>query len=42
MSIPVGALVAFVAVSLLVGVVAAILPARRAGKLNVLAAVAYE
>jgi putative ABC transport system permease protein len=42
MSLPVGALVAFVAVAMLVGVLAAILPARRAGKLNVLAAVSYE
>ncbi len=42
MSVPVPAMVAFVLVSMLVGVLAAILPARRAGKLNVLAAVAYE
>jgi putative ABC transport system permease protein len=42
MSLPVGALVAFVAVAMIVGVVAAILPARRAGKLNVLAALQYE
>jgi putative ABC transport system permease protein len=42
MSLPVSALVAFVAVAMIVGVLAAILPARRAGKLNVLAALQYE
>jgi putative ABC transport system permease protein len=42
MSLPVGSLIAFVVVSIVVGVLAAILPARRAGKLNVLAAVSYE
>jgi putative ABC transport system permease protein len=32
----------FVVLSLVVGVLAAVLPARRAGKLNVLAALQYE
>jgi putative ABC transport system permease protein len=42
MSLPVVPLVAFVVVAMVVGVLAAILPARRAGRLNVLAALQYE
>jgi putative ABC transport system permease protein len=38
LSVPVGSLATFVLLSLIVGVIAAVLPARRAGKLNVLAA----
>ncbi len=41
-TIPVGQLVAYVVVAALIGVVAAIWPARRAAKLNVLQAIAYE
>jgi putative ABC transport system permease protein len=41
-TIPVGTLVVFVIAAILAGLVAAILPARRAGKLNVLAALQYE
>jgi putative ABC transport system permease protein len=41
-SVPVPSLATFVLLSLIVGVVAAVLPARRAGKLNVLAALSYE
>jgi putative ABC transport system permease protein len=40
--LPVAALVAFTAVAALVGVVAAIPPARRASRLNVLDALKYE
>jgi putative ABC transport system permease protein len=42
LSVPVGSLAMFVVLSLVVGVLAAVLPARRAGKLNVLAALQYE
>ena len=41
-TIPVGTLVVFVVAAIFVGVVAAILPARRAGRLNVLEALQYE
>jgi putative ABC transport system permease protein len=41
-SVPVGSLVAFVAVAVVAGILAAVAPARRAGKLNVLAALQYE
>jgi putative ABC transport system permease protein len=41
-AIPVGSLVAFVAVAILAGMLAAILPARRASRLNVLKALQYE
>jgi putative ABC transport system permease protein len=42
LSVPVRSLLTFVLLSLMVGVVAAVLPARRAGKLNVLTALSYE
>jgi len=42
LQVPVGTLVTFVVVASLLGVLAAILPARRAGKLNVLAALSHE
>jgi putative ABC transport system permease protein len=42
LTVPVPSLATFVVLSLLVGVLAAVLPARRAGKLNVLAALSYE
>ncbi|HEY6962720.1 MAG TPA: FtsX-like permease family protein [Gaiellaceae bacterium] len=42
LGVPVRSLATFVVLSLWVGVVAAVLPARRAGKLNVLAALSYE
>ena len=41
-TIPVGTLVVFVIAAIITGVLAAILPARRAGRLNVLAALQYE
>jgi putative ABC transport system permease protein len=41
-SLPAGTLVAFVAVAVLAGIVAAILPARRASRLDVLEALGYE
>jgi len=41
-SIPVGTLVVFVIAAILAGLVAAIFPARRAGRLNVLQALQYE
>jgi putative ABC transport system permease protein len=41
-SIPVGTLLSFVVAAILAGIVAAIFPARRAGKLNVLQALQYE
>jgi putative ABC transport system permease protein len=41
-TIPVGTLLVFVIAAMFVGVVAAILPARRAGRLNVLEALQYE
>jgi putative ABC transport system permease protein len=40
--VPVGSLVAFVVVAGLAGVLAAVLPARRASKLDPLTALAYE
>jgi putative ABC transport system permease protein len=42
LSIPVGQLVAFMIIAALIGIAAAILPARRAAKLNVLDAISYE
>jgi putative ABC transport system permease protein len=42
LSVPVPSLATFVLLSLIVGVIAAVLPARRAGKLNVLTALSYE
>jgi putative ABC transport system permease protein len=41
-TIPVGTLVVFVIAAIIAGIIAAIFPARRAGKLNVLAALQYE
>jgi putative ABC transport system permease protein len=41
-SVPVGQLIVFAVIATIVGVVAAILPARRAAKLNVLQALQYE
>jgi putative ABC transport system permease protein len=41
-TIPVGTLVVFVIAAVIAGVVAAIFPARRAGRLNVLEALQYE
>jgi ABC-type antimicrobial peptide transport system permease subunit len=41
-SVPVPCAANFVLLSLIVGVVAAVRPARRAGKLNVLTALSYE
>jgi putative ABC transport system permease protein len=41
-TVPVGTLVVFVIAAIIAGIVAAILPARRAGRLNVLAALQYE
>jgi putative ABC transport system permease protein len=41
-TIPIGTLVVFVIAAIVAGLVAAILPARRAGKLNVLQALQYE
>ena len=41
-SLPVGSLVAFTVAAIAVGLVAAIFPARRAARLNVLAALQYE
>jgi putative ABC transport system permease protein len=41
-TIPVGTLVVFVIAAIVAGIVAAILPARRAGRLNVLQALQYE
>jgi putative ABC transport system permease protein len=42
LSVPVVSLATFILLSSIVGVIAAVLPARRAGKLNVLAALSYE
>jgi putative ABC transport system permease protein len=42
LSVPFASLVTFVVLWVIVGVLAAVLPARRAGKLNVLAALSYE
>jgi putative ABC transport system permease protein len=41
-AVPYGTLVVFVAIAILAGVLAAILPARRASRLNVLEALQYE
>jgi putative ABC transport system permease protein len=41
-SIPAGTLVAFLVVAIAAGMLAAILPARRASRLNVLEALQYE
>jgi len=41
-ALPIGSLVVFVLAAILVGVIAAIMPARRAAKLNVLEALRYE
>ena len=41
-TVPVGTLVVFVVAAIIAGLVAAIFPARRAGRLNVLAALQYE
>jgi putative ABC transport system permease protein len=41
-TIPVGTLVVFIIAAIIAGIVAAIFPARRAGRLNVLAALQYE
>jgi putative ABC transport system permease protein len=41
-TVPIGTLVVFVVVAILLGLLAAIFPARRAGRLNVLAALQYE
>jgi putative ABC transport system permease protein len=41
-AIPAGALIAFTAVAIVAGVLAAVLPARRAARTNVLVALAYE
>jgi putative ABC transport system permease protein len=41
-TVPVGTLVVFVIAAILAGLVAAIFPARRAARLNVLAALQYE
>jgi putative ABC transport system permease protein len=41
-SLPIGQLIAFLVASVIAGIVAAIFPARRASKLNVLAALQYE
>jgi len=42
LAIPVGQLIVMVIIAALIGVVAAILPARRAAKLNILEAISYE
>jgi putative ABC transport system permease protein len=41
-TIPVGTLIIFVFAAIIAGLIAAIWPARRAGKLNVLEALSYE
>ena len=41
-ALPLGSILAFTAVAIVAGTVAAIMPARRAGRLNVLAALQYE
>jgi len=41
-TLPLGSLVLFVLVAIVVGIIAAILPARRASRLNVLEALQYE
>jgi putative ABC transport system permease protein len=42
LAVPVGSLVVFALAAVAAGVLAAVLPARRAGRLNVLAALQYE
>jgi putative ABC transport system permease protein len=42
LSLPIGQLVVLMILAALIGVLAAILPARRAAKLNVLEAISYE
>ena len=42
MTIPVGTLVVYVIAAIIAGLVAAIIPARRAARLNVLEALQYE
>ena len=41
-AVPAGSLIAFAVVAVVAGVLAAVLPARRAARTNVLAALAYE
>jgi putative ABC transport system permease protein len=41
-SLPIGSLIAFFIVAIVAGILAAILPARRAARLNVLEALQYE
>jgi putative ABC transport system permease protein len=41
-SLPVGSLIVFAIAAIIVGILAAIFPARRAARLNVLAALQYE
>ena len=41
-TVPVGTLIVFVIAAIIAGLIAAIWPARRAGKLNVLEALSYE
>ena len=41
-AVPVGTLTVFVGVAIVAGMLAAILPARRASRLNVLSALQYE
>ena len=41
-TVPLGTLIVFVIAAVIAGLVAAIWPARRAGRLNVLAALSYE
>ena len=41
-ALPAGSLIAFTVVAVIAGVLAAVLPARRAAKTNVLVALAYE
>jgi putative ABC transport system permease protein len=42
LSVPAGQLLVYVAVAFLIGVIAAVLPARRAARLNILDAIASE
>ena len=42
LSVPVGSLIVFAILAVIAGILAAILPARRASRLNVLDALAYE
>jgi putative ABC transport system permease protein len=41
-SLPIGTLIAFLVVTVIAGMLAAILPARRASRLNILQALQYE